>query len=85
MDSITNLMDMRLRKLRELVTDREAWRAPVHGVTQNRTHNKCGGKTEKVNVVMRERLEDKGNKSNYNLGGRLPERKKLHKKLQKPL
>ena len=43
------------------------------------------GKTEKVNVVMRQRLEDRGNQSNYNLGGRLPERKKLRKKLQKPL
>ena len=34
---ITNLMDMSLSKLQELVIDREAWHAEVHGVTKNRT------------------------------------------------
>ena len=37
LDGITDLMDMGLGRLRELVMDREAWRATVHGVTKSRT------------------------------------------------
>ena len=45
LDSVTNLMDMNLSKLRKIVTDRGAWCAAIHGVAESDTTQKLNDNT----------------------------------------
>ena len=44
LDGITKALDLNLGKLQEMVRDREAWHAVVHGTTKSQTEIRCEGK-----------------------------------------
>ena len=54
LDGITDSMDMSLSKLHEMVKDREAWRATVHGVTKSQTQVSNWTTTRRLNSVFAE-------------------------------
>ena len=63
MDTITDSMHMNLSKLREIVEDREAWRAAVHGVTKSQKNKNNMGRNTLKSLIRFYSLNDKDNPS----------------------
>ena len=53
LNSITNSMDMSLSKCQEIVKDREAWHAAVHGVTKSQISARFGSTYTKIGTIQR--------------------------------
>ena len=53
LDGITDLMDMSLSELQELVMDRETWGAAIHGVTKSQTQLSDSTNTKDMTPVMK--------------------------------
>ena len=58
LDAITNSMDVSLSKLQELVIDREAWHAAVHGVAKSQTQLRDSTELKRVIITLQSHCKD---------------------------